>query len=234
MKVYFWDFHGTLEEGSQQTLIAAINGTRLRYGMFPDAGEDELVSYFGPPLPSILSKYFPRQDMWHVTRTVRELAIGYTEQMMRPMKGAIKTLERIKKGGNMNYIVSTADGYDLATQVDILGFRPYVDGMFTFLLDGEQNGNGPEEFKAGTIVNQGLMAMQRHYSVTPEKILLIGDTRTDMLSADMAKQMVIDSPGLRRQFGDVKIIGCLFDPDGSKTEIAADHRLRELADVLKI
>lgn len=230
MKVYFWDFHGVLEEGSEKTLVAAINELRRRNSMFPDVTEEELVGYFGPSLPEVLNRFFPGQDTKSLSRKIGDLAVAYTGQMMRPREGAIITLRTIRERGDLNYLVSSADGEDVSRQLALLGMESHLHGVHTYLLNGYSDTDSIEEFKAGIILNTGVVATRRHYSKTPDGILLIGDTETDIRSARLARQMVSEAqPPV-----DIPVYGVLFDPNSRNSHVQADYRVRRLQDVLSI
>ncbi len=249
MKVYFWDFHGVLEEGSELTLVTAINELRQHFGMFPDATIEELKSYFGPSLSKVVMRYFqPHYPHIHtyIDSTIRKLVLKHTESMMRPRQGAVETLHTIKTRGDLNYVLSSAEYEDILTQLNMMGLRPYLDEIYTFLHDGYRRTNNAATFKANMtfFVGLGFMEGQKNYSAFlenrlgnltfPERLILIGDTRTDMEAAKLVKDMIKKYEGEVPKLGNVSIHGVLFDRDGKNSRIEADHRITRLEEVLYI
>ena len=219
-----------MEKGSPATLVAAINEQRRIQGMFPDVTEDEIIRYFGPSLPKILERFFPEQDTKILAKLVGDLAVEYTPQMMQPREGALRVLNELYTRGHLNYVLSSADGYDVQRQASILGLSPYLHGVHTFLLNGNSSVGSVEEFKAGVMINTGLIGVQINYGVTPESLVLVGDTETDMRAAERAKKMIVSDS----RFRDVRVHGVLFDPNLRNTRIKTEYRLRTLGDILYV
>ncbi len=134
--------------------------------------------------------------------------------------------------GHRNYVVSSADGEDVCSQLNALGAYSVLDGVQTFLSQGNKNGENSEEFKANVMLSEGILATQRHYSAVPKRLFMIGDTESDMRSCVLAKEIVGDylfNPADRP-----RIVSVLFDPQKRNGHITADYKIAELRAVLYI
>ena len=102
MDVYFWDFHGTLETGSEDVLAAAINEMRIRMGMLPDCTPEEIQGFYGPPLPEILKRYFPEHETDRLAREVNRISVTFVPRFMRLTEGAVDTMRTLRGRGHRN------------------------------------------------------------------------------------------------------------------------------------
>ena len=162
----FWDFNGTILD-DVQTGIDSVNVLLEKRGLKAIPDKDYYKDVFGFPIID----YYRRLGFDFEKESYHAVAVEWVELYMENVKRAVmnpgvkETLEKIKKLGIPQYILSATELNMLKTQLDMLEIADYFEEV-----------TGLDNIHAGSKAELGRMLAGR---IKPEKALVIGDTSHD-------------------------------------------------------
>lgn len=209
-KLLLFDFDGTVMDNSEG-IYDSINYATDKMGL-PRADGRTLRSFVGPPLYDSFRRHF--QDDHEKANLFVEL---YRENFApRGSKMAVlyETMEALLSAlqrDGYTLAVCSSKPYEFVTEIaDTLGVAPYFSGFFC-----------PCRTDTDSDKSRYILAAAEHFGAEKRDILMIGDTRFDILAA---KKSGVESLGVR--YG--------FAKPGELEESGADFIAETVSDVYRI
>ena len=171
-----WDFNGTLYDDVDAGIESA-NDLLAAHGLPTFSSRENYRETFGFPIV----EYYRRLG-FDISRTpYADLAVEWVAYYLERSRGSgmfddvMKTLTRAEKMGLSQWILSATELGMLERQVELLGIRPWFDGLL-----------GLDNIHAYSKAELGVRWIQAHPGA---RVLLIGDTDHD---AEVAAAMGVD------------------------------------------
>ena len=134
LKVFAWDFHGTLERGVEVgfwhilKLIAKERGLRENFKLF------EVRKLYGISVADYLRHFFPESSELTLRQMMAKVAEvqnqKYLKKFVSAAPRAIEVLTKIRDAGHKNIIVSNSHPKHIEPLVEIVGMKDLVDQIY--------------------------------------------------------------------------------------------------------
>jgi phosphoglycolate phosphatase len=164
-----FDLDGTLVD-SRRDLAAAIAATRERFGL-PPLPLDEVTSMVGEGARTLVRRALPAEiagDAFEAAfATYTELYLARCLVETRPYPGVVAMLEVLAPRWRLGVLTNKPERPSRLI-LDGLGLAPFLDVLV--------GGDGPAARKPDPA---GLQAIARGWGTTPDRLLLVGDSRVD-------------------------------------------------------
>jgi phosphoglycolate phosphatase-like HAD superfamily hydrolase len=214
MKLFVWDLHGTLERGNERAVIDISNSVLERHGYAERFSHADSPKLYGRKWYEYFSWLFEESDHGR-DLTLQEACFQLSEistemqcRWIRPTPYATEVLGRIMPG-HQQILISNTRAETLKVFVDVLGYREFFSSRNAFAVDG--HAERPSSSK------EDVLADYLRDADGYEKIIIIGDSPSDMRLKDVA--------------GGVTYL--YAHPDFEFRSCEADHRIRDLREVLE-
>ena len=195
----FWDFNGTILD-DVQTGIDCANILLAKRGLKTIQDRNYYKEVFGFPIID----YYKRLGFDFEKESYHDIAVEWVNLYMEKVKsakmndGVTVILDKIKKLGVPQYILSATELNMLKTQLDMLGISEYFEEV-----------TGLDNIHAGSKTELGRLFAEK---IKPVKALVIGDTSHDYETAMAMKADCILFTGGHMKRNVLKECGCpLFD-----------------------
>lgn len=189
MKKVLFDLDGTLIN-SQEGITKAVQYALREYMGIEESDLESLRCFIGPPLSLMFdAKYhIPQEHMEPMVEKYREYydAVGMNQCMLYP--GAKEILQHLREKGYTIAIASSKPEVSCKGILENLG----VAGYFDYIVGASL---GPERREKVLVLKE---AFRRMGVTDPDEVVLIGDTKYDVLGAKAAG---IDCVGVSFGFG---------------------------------
>ena len=195
LKLIAWDFDGTLVDS--RPLIEAGMAHALDALGQPRSVMHEWLKYVGLPVETGIRNTFSPLglDGDTVLKAYRSFGHAEHEHMMQPFEGIPELLAELKGRGQRMAVVTSKRRLPLLRQMAQWGWEPLFDPIIT-----------PDEVTHGKPHPESLEQLQALTGLTPEDILMVGDTPFDL---DMAKAAGVPSLAVGHGFyGEEALAAC--------------------------
>jgi len=135
----------------------------------------ELVSFSGPPLTEVFSKYFPEYDFETLYEQFSSYAKKYANKYSRLYEDELEVLELIKSSGYKTAIVTSKKKEATRNSLNHFKLDHYMDVVIS--LDDVKNAKPHPE---------GLILVAKKLSIDPTNCLYVGDSLSDFKAAQNA------------------------------------------------
>lgn len=218
MKLFVWDFHGTLEKGNVKALHEILNKVAHKFDIRKQISLTTTVRMYGLSWVDYFQYLHPRgqTDEWLAMKqaaTEIQEKEKLVQKYIRPMDHAVEVLDAIKKQGHKNIILSNSQPQWLQKFAVMVGIAQFIDDYIALDAHGESRGATElQQRKSKELVD---FCLQKKYS----RIIKIGDRESDI---EAGKSVGAVTYFFRNQFSE----------DINKPT-TADYEITDLRDVLK-
>ncbi|MEX2028467.1 MAG: HAD hydrolase-like protein [Candidatus Curtissbacteria bacterium] len=214
-KLFSWDFHGTLEEGTEVGFAEILKQLAHEFGIEREIELDEVRQHFGTSLQNYLKHFFPEAaKSTHTKMMGRIPAIQNKDQIsayLRAAPHAHEVLQKVKGAGYANIIVSNSSPKHIGKFVELIDIGRYIDKIFAVDRHYSKVAIDPVAAKAISIKNYA-------ETIGASQVIVIGDRVTDI---DAGKA--------------VGAVTVQYIREGFPTdETDADYKIKSLKEVLKL
>ncbi len=214
-KLFSWDFHGTLEEGTEVGFTEILRQLAKEFNIEREIELAEVRQLFGTGMQNYLKHFFPGVNKSTHTKMLGRIPDIQTKDQitayLRPAPHAIEVLGKIKSAGHTNIIVSNSSPKHIGKFIEIIEIGHLIDKVFAIDRHFAKVVIDPVLAKAQTI---------RKYTEDNEfdEVIVIGDRKTDVDAGRAVGAVTMQY--IRKEF------------PTDKTD--ADFRIKSLREVLKL
>jgi HAD superfamily hydrolase (TIGR01509 family) len=165
-----FDFDGTLAD--TLPLIYHVFRLLFREHAGRELTDREIFSLFGPTETGIIRKHFPTKDTESIIRQMHSLYDSEHEAFVKPHPGVLPMLHTIRGAGYKIGLYSGKSRITLDISLSHLGFGEY----FLFTLSGD-------DVMRTKPHPEGVIRAAEMAETTPARVLFVGDSDHDTLSA---------------------------------------------------
>lgn len=216
MKLFAWDFHGTLEQGTEIGFAHLLSDLAKSINYPIKVELEEVRKLYGISILDYLKHYFPKlsnEELVKLREKIRTIQnIKHIARFIKPAPYAELVLGKIKKAGHKNIIVSTSSQKHIGRFLKVVKLHKYIDEVFGIdrhSLDGEFN-IAEEKSKA-------IIAYAEKFNIDKPRITVIGDREGDVNAGLMIGAKTYQ----------------YINPDFPKIKTNADYKIRDLRKILK-
>lgn len=216
MKLFAWDFHGTLEQGTEVGFAHLLSDLAESIDYPIKVELEEVRKLYGISILDYLKHYFPKLSNEELVSVRRKLKTLQNSQQfskyIKPAPYAGIVLSKIKKAGYQNIIVSTSAQRHVVRFLKVVKLHKYFDEVFGIdrhSLDGEFN-IAEEKSKA-------IKAYAEKFNIDKPHITVIGDREGDINAGIMIEAKTYQ----------------YINPDFPKIKTNADYKIRDLRKILQ-
>ncbi|MBS3056076.1 MAG: HAD family hydrolase [Candidatus Aenigmarchaeota archaeon] len=179
--LFAWDFHGTLETGSRESLYNTLNKVADLYDVSPVTMSwmDERKGHSFHRYLTDLLGYAPDQE---TVKTAKDIQWPIIMKEVKPMHDSHLVLRSIKDRGDHSIVVSNSSQQGIERFVDTVRLREYFKDIYA-----------AEEHDPDKISDAKSQIILTHFNKNRlyERIIAIGDTMNDVKAGMMAGAMPI-------------------------------------------
>jgi len=179
MKLFAWDFHGTLEQGTPVGFAQLLKdlAKSINYPIKVDV--EGVKKLYGLSILDYLRHYFPKfsnEELIGLRSKIRTLqGRKHIAKYIKQAPYASFVLSQIKKAGHQNIIVSTSSQRHVAGFLKVVDLYRYIDEVFGIdrhSLDGE--------FNIGLEKSKAIKSYSQKLKIDSSRIVVIGDRQGDI------------------------------------------------------
>lgn len=179
MKVFAWDFHGTLEQGTEVGFAEILKSLAREINYDVTIELEEVRKLFGISVLDYLKHFFPKLSNDEILklrgriRTVqnrRQIA-----KFIKPAPYAEEVLRKIKSAGHHNIVVSTSSQKHLKRFLTVVGLIDYFAAIF-----GIDRHSLESEFNIAHEKAKVIKDYAQKWGLGSEAIIVIGDRSGDI------------------------------------------------------
>ena len=218
MKLFVWDFHGTLEKGNVKALHEILNKVAHAFNVQKQISFETTVHMYGLSWIDYFQYLHPQgtTDEWLAMKdkaTQIQKKERLVQKHIQPMDHAVEVLNTIKKQGHDNIILSNSQPQWLRKFSEMVGIEKFIDDYIALDAHGESRGATElQQRKSNELVD---FCQKKEYS----RIIKIGDRESDIKAG---KTVGAVTYFFRNQFN-----------KDIQHQTAADYEITDLREVLK-
>lgn len=218
MKLFVWDFHGTLEKGNVKALHEILNKVAHEFDLERNISFETTVRMYGLSWIDYFQYLHPRgkTDEWLAMKdkaTEIQKKGRLVQKYIQPMDHAVEVLETIKKQGHDIIILSNSQPKWIQKFAKMVGIEKYIDDYIALDAHGEPRGATElQQRKSQELID---FCREKKYS----SIIKIGDRESDI---EAGKSVGAVTYFFRNQFN-----------KDTEHQTAADFEITDLREVLK-
>ena len=172
--ILLFDFDGTLAD-TEPLIIESMKMTIHKYRPDVVISREDEISFLGPTLTQILSRYIDEKDLLEAVETYRTNNKEIHARLIKPMPEALEVIKQLKDEGYQLGIVSSKKKDMVEYGMHLVGFKDEFDVII-----------GYDEVKEHKPSPEGILNACAALGVDHDNILYIGDTSTDIHAANAA------------------------------------------------
>lgn len=180
-KLFTWDFHGTLEQGTEVGFADILRELAKVYKIRRKITLGEVRRLFGASVAQYLRHFFPKagdkvlEEMRNKIRDIQ--AADHLGRYVTAADGALMVLSQIKAAGHTNIVVSNSSLKHIQMMIRVVGIRELIDKVFAMDRHFRISNVGLAEQKA-----EAVLKFAKAHKFTPDRIIVIGDRGPDVES----------------------------------------------------
>ncbi|MEK7082150.1 MAG: HAD family hydrolase [Patescibacteria group bacterium] len=211
MKLFVWDFHGTLEKGNERGVIALSNEALARRGFTERFSGEHITQLYGKKWYEYFAHLLPHESPATHLRLQQDCIALHYERLDIVMghiaqnDHAMEVLEAVGKRHDQILISNTAPVH-LAEFLDMVRLRRFFPQGKYFGADAHH----PDAQSSKQEIAERYIAGKKF-----EKIVSVGDSAGDLIVADNSATYLY------------------AHPENPHRECAADYKIRDLREVLR-
>jgi|GEM_PF-983854 len=131
MKTLFaWDFHGVLEKDNVYAVQDTCNRVLAELDIPRRITLEETIKLYGKNWINYFIYLCPdstKEEIWQMREKAIEVGMKKMKGIVKPMDYSVEVLNKIKKNGNSNIVLSNARPEDIEDFLETTGFIPLLD-----------------------------------------------------------------------------------------------------------
>lgn len=216
VKIFAWDFHGTLEQGVEVGFWHILKQIAKKRGISEDFKLDEVRKLYGITVAKYLMHFFPNSNESQIKEMMDDVSGIQNQKHLRKYvkaaPGAIGVLHKIKEAGHKNVVVSNSHPKHIKPLVKIVGMNDLIEEIYA--IDRHYTNNNLDPVLEKTKVLRKLI---RENSLGRGQLIAVGDRASD-INAGLA----------------VNAITYQFLREGFPIdETSADYKIYDFTEILK-
>ena len=208
MKLFVWDFHGTLEQDNEfavKEICEAITGKKISVKKVRELYGKAWGEYFKEMDPTM-----DEARLHECVEETRKIGRQYYKKHTRAADNAISVLSEVKKRGDVNVVLSNTR-HDIIPQfLNQVKIAHLVDKTIGIPERREVMGHDTAAYKAEQI---SMLAKENDY----DKIIVVGDAETDIAAGKRNNAVTF-----------------MIDRWDRHPNTMADYRIKDLREVLEV
>ena len=173
-KLFAWDFHGTLEQGTEVGFAEILRKLARENNYKTTIKLTEVRKLFGISILDYLRHFFPKlsdKEIYELRTQIRDRQNRkHIEKYIKPAPFAHEVLQKIKAVGHKNIVVSTSSQPHIIRFLEIVDLTEYFDGIF-----GTDRHALDKEFDIADEKAKVIKSFTKKNKVATKNIIVIGD-----------------------------------------------------------
>lgn len=179
MKIFAWDFHGTLEQGVEVGFWHILKKLAKAKKIQGDFKLVEVRRLYGTSVGAYLKHFFPQADDNEIKNLMSEVAAiqsqDHLKKYVTAAPGAIDVLTKIKKAGHKNIVHSNSHPEHIIPLIKIVGMEHLIDAVYA--IDRHYTHKKIDPVKEKIKVLTRLIGENK---LASGELIVIGDRATDV------------------------------------------------------
>jgi phosphoglycolate phosphatase-like HAD superfamily hydrolase len=176
MKLFVWDFHGVLEKDNEHAVVEVTNQVLEEFGYKPSLTLKVAKELYGLKWGIYFKQLAPEADEETVLKMVdRGVEISNTTDVIfrhiKPMDNCHEVLEKIRKAGHENMIISNTQPEALDRYLNAVKIMPFI----THKIGADSHRKDPHTRNSKIKLLKEFLNSKNY-----DKVIVIGDRDTDM------------------------------------------------------
>ncbi len=134
MKIFAWDFHGTLEQGVEVGFWRILKQLAREQKIKENFKLAEVRRLYGTNVGSYLKHFFPKASADEIKQMMAQVAAiqnqRHLKKCVKPAPGAIDVLSKIKAAGHKNVVVSSSHPEHINPLIKIVDMDRLIDKVY--------------------------------------------------------------------------------------------------------
>lgn len=179
IKLFAWDFHGTLEQGTEVGFMEILKKLAKENNYDAKIELEEVRKLFGISILDYIRHFFPKlsnEEVYEFRNQIRDRQNRkHIEKWVKPAPYAHDVLAKIQDSGHKNIIVSTSSQPHIKRFLQVVKVTKYIDGVFGIdrhALEGE--------FDIPTLKAEAIKSFAQNHGIEPAETIVIGDRPGDV------------------------------------------------------
>lgn len=178
-KLFAWDFHGTLEQGTEVGFMHILIKLAKENNYDAKIELEEVRKLFGISVLDYIRHFFPKltnDEVYEFRNQIRDRQNRkHIEKYIKPAPYSHEVLSKIQAVGHKNIIVSTSSQPHIKRFLRVVKITKYIEGIFGIdrhALDGE--------FEIPKLKAQAIKSFAQNHEIDSSQIIVIGDRSGDV------------------------------------------------------
>lgn len=178
-KIFAWDFHGTLEQGTDVGFFEILRELSVQIKYEVNIELSEVRKLYGISIIDYLKHFFPKLadgeiiELREKIRTIQNRE--HIKKHIRAVPYAHDVLSSIKNAGHKNIIVSTSNQQHIKRFLKVVELTKYFDEIF-----GVDRHSFDGEFDIASEKATAIKSFAKKHGFTSKNIVVIGDRPGDV------------------------------------------------------
>lgn len=220
MKLFVWDYHGTLEKGNEQAAIEISNLALAKHGYTERFSSEDAVQLYGKKWYQYFEYLLPNER--HDTHvSLQESCFEWPDaaavvaKYIQPNDYAHDVVKAIARSGHNQIIISNTSSEALPMFIRLVGLEDFFADANAFAVSGHAREVARDKTH---VLSEYLTALP----AKPERIVLIGDSQTDveLIVGENVSGYWYRHPSLARGESDISHITPISDLRAILAELA--------------
>ena len=173
-KLFAWDFHGTLEQGTEVGFAEILRKLARENNYKTTIRLAEVRKLFGISILDYLKHFFPKlsdKEIYALRTQIKDRQNRkHIEKYVKPAPFAHDVLENIKSVGHKNIVVSTSSRPHIIRFLEIVDMMKYFDGIF-----GTDRHALDKHFDIVKEKTKVIKSFAKKHKIPNKNIIVIGD-----------------------------------------------------------
>lgn len=187
-KLFAWDFHGTLEKGTEVGFADILRELARGYKIRREITLGEVRRLFGISVAQYLRHFFPKATekvLGEMRNKIRDIqAVDHLGQYVTAADGALAVLSQIKAAGHTNIVVSNSSLKHISMMIRVVGMELLIDEVFAMDRHFRTSNVGLARLDLLTRLAEqkaeAILKFAKAHKFTSDRIIVIGDRGPDV------------------------------------------------------
>jgi len=216
VKLFAWDFHGTLEQGTEVGFTELLKELAKSIKYDAKIELEEVRKLYGSSILDYLKHFFPEyknEEIIILRNKIRSLqSEKHLKDFIKPALYAHEVLSKIQDEGHKNIIVSTSSQKHIKRFLGVIKVTKYLDAIF-----GIDRHSLDSKFDIAKEKSKVIRSFAQSHKIDPSRIIVIGDR-----AGDIDAGILIGAKTYQ-----------YIQPHFENVKTKADFKIRDLREILK-
>lgn len=185
IKLFAWDFHGTLEEGVEVGFFEILKQLRKEYKSSVKITLSAVRRKYGVSVADYLRHFFPECNISQIKAMMKRVAEvqnqKHLKKYVRPAPSATKVLSKIKAAGFENIVLSNSHPKHIEPLIKIVGMKNLISRVYAIDRHYSSKKQNPVEEKTRI-----LRRIIKEKNLKRGQLIAVGDKSTDINAGILA------------------------------------------------